>query len=135
MPSPPVGQKQVEEFQKSRIRLHNGIREWGFKKKMMENCLLCTYIPSLIFHQGVRMWTRTAKLGDITRGVSQRQYLEKSVKSGRNRSLINTNTRLSAITTFVEIPRTVTLVSGATPPPGRKDGRFAPFQSANQVRL
>ena len=87
-------------------------------------------MPSLIFHQGVRMWTRMAKPGDITKGVSQRQYLEKSVKSGRNKSLIDTNTRLLAITTFVEIQRTVTLESGATPRPGRKDGRIVTFQSA-----
>ena len=34
LPSPPpVGQKQVEDFPISWIRLYNGIREWGFKKQ------------------------------------------------------------------------------------------------------
>ena len=79
------------------------------------------------------MGTKTAKLGRIIREASQRQYPERSVRSGRNRSLKNTGSETLAITTSVEIPSTMEEcgeVYGATPQTQRRDGRLAMFQSA-----
>ena len=104
----------------------------GVSKNKNNGKLFSLYIYSIFdLSPGCQNVDKDGKAGRYYKGSVAKTISGKSVKSGLNRSLTNTTTRLSAITTFVEIQRTVTLVSGATPPPGRKDGSIAPFQSAN----